>query len=164
MKEITQKYIKSLFTYRDGNLYWRVSLNRSIKIGSKAGSLKRIGYYKIGINGKTYLNHRLIYLYHYGFIPKQIDHIDNNKLNNKIENLREITNSQNHMNQKSHKNSASKYKGVSWYKRINKWRVQIQINNKNKHLGYFDDEINAAKVYNKKAIELFGKYACLNEI
>lgn len=166
MNEITQDLVKELFTYKNGNLYWKVHIPRStMKINDKAGSLnKNNGYYKIKINQKLYLGHRLIFLYHHGYLPKYVDHIDGNKQNNNIENLREITKSQNGMNRKSNKNSSSKYKGVSWAKHVNKWLVQIRINNKGINLGYFINEIDAAKTYNIKAIELFGKYAHLNKI
>lgn len=163
MSEITQEYIKFLFNYHDGELYWKIS-KQGIKIGNKAGTLLKDGRIKIGINGKTYLNHRLIFLYHNGFLPKEIDHIDNNSSNNKIENLRSVTRSQNQWNRKSNINCSSKYKGVTWNKQANKWHVQIQINNKNIYLGRFINEIDAAIAYNKKAIELFGKYAYLNKI
>ena len=59
---------------------------------------------------------------------------------------------------------SSKFKGVSWFKRTEKWKAQIQYRKKVIHLGYFKDEIDAAKAYNAKAIELFGEYACLNKI
>jgi len=90
------------------------------------------------------------------------DHIDRNPLNNQKENLRIVTISQNQMNiSKRKKITTSKYKGVSLYK--NKWQAQIQINKKPYHLGYYLNEIDAAKAYNKAAKELFGKYAKLNE-
>lgn len=59
-------------------------------------------------------------------------------------------------------NKKSKYKGVSWYKKYNKWATTVWHNNKKYHVGYFDDEIEAAKAYNQKAIELKGKRAKLN--
>ena len=163
-KELTQQVIKNLFEYKDGNLYWKVQKNSRALIGSKAGSLKNNGYYSITIDSKLYRNHRLIYLYHYGYLPKFIDHIDNDPLNNNIENLRETTRSQNLMNQKPRKNKSSKYKGVSWYKRDKIWQAQIKINKKQIHLGRFKLEKDAALAYNKAAIELFGEFACLNNL
>jgi len=164
MKELTQKYLKEIFDYKDGFLYWKVSLNLHIKIGSKAGSLHHTGYYNIGINGEKYLTHRLIYLYFNKTLPKMLDHIDNNRSNNKIENLRSSTRSENNRNAKKWKKSTSSiYKGVSWY-RNKKWISYINFNKKRFHLGYFTNEIDAAKAYNIKAIELFGEYANLNVI
>ena len=115
MSELTQEYIKSLFNYRDGELYWKI-LKPGIKIGNKAGTLQKDGRYQIGINGKVYLNHRLIYLYHHGYLPKTIDPFNNNPSDNKIENLRNVTKSQNQWNRKSNINCSSKYNGVYWNK------------------------------------------------
>ena len=93
----------------------------------------------------------------------QIDHIDNNGLNNQKNNLRIVTHSQNMMNK--HKRwGVSKHKGVSFFKRDNNWRAYISINKKQIHLGYFNFEIKAAMAYNKSAKELFGEYANLNEV
>ena len=164
MQKITQEQTQSLFNYKNGFLYWKVNRTANKVKGNKAGSIDNKGYYKIQINNKQYFNHRLIYLYHYGYIPKQIDHIDNNPLNNNIENLRESTQLQNCMNRKSNKNSTSKFKGVCWHKVSNKWIANIRINGKLKHLGYFKSEIQAAKAYNKAAMKYFKEFAYLNEV
>jgi len=94
----------------------------------------------------------------------QVDHIDRDPLNNHVSNLRWVTKNENSRNISSHKYSTSKYKGVHFDKRHRKWRVQLRINNKNKHLGYFHCEIEAALVYNKKAKEICGEFALLNDI
>jgi len=93
----------------------------------------------------------------------QVDHINHNTLDNRIENLRMCTNSQNHMNRKPHKNTTSKYKGVC-LPQNKKWVAQIHVNKKQVHLGYFELEIQAAKAYNKAARKYFGKFALLNEV
>lgn len=162
--KLTQEYVQSLFDYHNGDLYWKVKRQR-IKIGDKAGTLnKQTHRYQIGINYKYYQTHQLIYLYHYGYIPKEIDHIDNNHLNNNIKNLRPVTRSQNNMNRIKLRNTSSKFKGVCWNKQLNKWEVGIKINNKKKYLGLFKSETDAAIAYNNAAIELFGEYANLNEV
>lgn len=79
-------------------------------------------------------------------------------------NLRVVTVQQNMMNRKSNVGSSSKYKGVRWRKREKKWQARIKINGKDKHLGYFTSEEEAAEAYNKEAIKLFGEHALLNEI
>ena len=94
----------------------------------------------------------------------QIDHIDHNGLNNQRDNLRIVTSQQNLMNKLKRKNCSSIFKGVHWNKRDKKWVAQIGINKKIYNIGSFIFETDAAVAYNKKATELFGEYACLNEV
>ncbi len=93
---------------------------------------------------------------------KQIDHIDRNGLNNQRFNLRLCDYRQNQANQILRKNSSSKFKGVYWNKVCRKWQAQIGYNGKTIYLGLFTDKIEAGKVYDKKAIELFGRFANIN--
>jgi hypothetical protein len=91
-----------------------------------------------------------------------IDHINNNPLDNRKENLRIVTIKENSKNKSSHKNSSSKYIGVYWYKQINKWVSKIYINGSQKSLGYFENEIEAAIVRDTATKKYFGKYGNLN--
>ena len=92
----------------------------------------------------------------------EVDHINGDKLENKRSNLRLCTHTENLRNQ--HKTcGTSKYKGVCWHKAMSKWRVQIRGNNKKIHLGFFDNEEDAAHAYNMAALELFGEFANLNK-
>lgn len=158
---ITQKELKDYFSYRDGHLWW-IKHRNSTLIGRQFGCLKdgyRFGTFKYN----NYKEHRLIWLYHYGVWPKdQIDHINGIRDDNRIENLREVDNQQNHLNLGSHLGSTSKYKGVHWFSRDSNWQAQIMNKGKRYHLGYFDTEIEAAKAYDTKAKELHGKFARLN--
>lgn len=110
---------------------------------------------------KTIKMHRLIMSVPIGF---EIDHKDGNGLNNQRNNLRICTRSENQMNRRKKENSSSIYKGVSFHKREGKWRAVIMINGKYIGLGDFDSEVEAAKAYNTKAIELFCEFANLNNI
>ena len=93
----------------------------------------------------------------------QVDHIDGNTENNICTNLRWSTNSKNLMNRTYKKpNQTSIYKGVYWDKRANKWRVKLMFNKQRIHLGFFNDEVEAAKAYDKQAKELCNDYAILN--
>lgn len=93
---------------------------------------------------------------------KIIDHINHDGLDNRRENLREATNSQNNANQQKMLGTSSGFKGVYWHKQADKWRAQIMFNRKYKHLGLFASEIEAAHAYDNAARELFGEFAHLN--
>lgn len=93
-----------------------------------------------------------------------IDHRDHNGLNNQKSNLRFCTPSENAMNARKNENSSSVYKGVCFFNRDKKWLAQIQVNGKPIRLGCFASEVEAAKAYNNKAIELFCEFANLNII
>ena len=112
------------------------------------------------INGKwtTIIMHRLIMNAQKG---QEIDHINHNGLDNRKCNLRFCTRSQNIMNTRP-KRGTSKYKGVSWCKMTQNWLSCIMMDGEYINLGYYDDEIDAAKTYDDKAKELFGEFACLN--
>ena len=150
---LTVEYVCSLFEYIDGDLYWRVNRGPS-KAGDKAGSKNNTGYLHVSIDSKLYKNHRIIWLMHNGSSPKFVDHIDGDPLNNKIENLRGATQSQNMMNLKTPRTNTSGIKGVSWYKPRRKWRVSVTVNGKQKSFGCFDD-IELAELV---AIEARNKY------
>lgn len=138
----TKEYLQSIFEYRDGNLYWKEHQYRNKVKGKVAGSLTSNNYIRIAVNKKYYLAHRLIFLFHYGFLPKKIDHIDTNTLNNKIENLRAATSRQNNYNCKLSKRNKSGYKNVFWNKDRKKWQVILQVDGKQKYFGlYFDKEV-----------------------
>ncbi len=94
-----------------------------------------------------------------------VDHRNRDGLDNRSENIRIATRSENHANSKKYKNKgASKFKGVGWDKVNRKWRAKIMIDYCTIHLGRFDSEIEAALAYNKAAIKLFGEFALINEI
>jgi len=162
---MTQELLKQMFEYRDGNLYWKIVKTNSINIGQIAGTNHCEGYRQIKINGKIYKEHRLIWLYHYDVLPtKQIDHINRIRNDNRIENLRLSTNSENCANRHKKNGLSSKYKGVYWFKENKKWQSTIKINNKTKYLGCFHEESAAAQAYNEAAIKHFGEFALINKL
>lgn len=112
-----------------------------MKNGDRAGSQnKKDKYYSVYVLGKVYKLHLLIFLYHNGYFPEnQVDHKDQNRENNRIENLREVSRSCNAKNSKVYKNSISGIKGVSWYSKYDKWVARMNIKNKSVTLGYFTD-------------------------
>lgn len=160
---ISQEEIIEFFEYKNNGLYWKkkTSNKSRISIGTRIGSICH-QYRSVEFKGKRYLEHRLIWLLFYGYLPKEIDHINGIKDDNRIENLREVTHLQNQQNRKKIKQFTSKFKGVSWQKQTKKWRALIYNKGIQIYLGLFDSEIKAAKAYNDKAIELFGEFANLN--
>jgi hypothetical protein len=158
---VTQDYLKEIFEYKDGSLYWKKS-RPHVTLGMKAGHLKQDdGYIRIAIDKKAYYAHRLIYIFHHGFCPKTLDHIDTNRSNNKIENLRPATNSKNGANRKLGSNSKTGFKGVHQINEC-KFRAYISINKKRKHLGYFNTATDAHLAYQAAAKDAFGEFARFN--
>lgn len=154
---ITQERIKELFRYKDGKLIRLVSLGRAIK-GMIAGTINNIsGYVITQIDGKKYLNHRIIFLYHNGWLPECLDHINGIKTDNRIENLRECTPNQNQWNQKK-REGTSKYKGVCWDPKNNKWLARVKVNYKYIYLGRFKEEDKAGEVVRKARKNLHGEF------
>jgi hypothetical protein len=149
----SQDYLQSILQYKEGNLYWKIRPSQGTKIGDIAGSISG-GYGQIYIHNCAYKVHRIIFMMFNGFMPKQIDHIDGNPSNNKIENLRETDYFTNNYNKKIMSNSKSGVKGVNWHKGAKKWRVEVCFNKKNQYLGLFED-IELAELV---AIEAREKY------
>ena len=129
---LDQATIREVLEDRDGVLYWR-------KTGEKAGTLHHTGYTQISLGRKLYNAHRLMFMLHHGWVPKVIDHVDGNRSNNKIDNLRAATWRQNLHNMKLRPNSKSGCKNVSWSAGRKKWVVQISIEGRQTNLGRFDD-------------------------
>ena len=100
--DISKEILHTYFTYNDGMLYWKVNKWRSPrKAGDKAGRIVKDGYLQTCLNGKRLLNHQIVFMMFNGYIPKEIDHIDRDVANNRIENLRETTRSENLKNRKT---------------------------------------------------------------
>ena len=113
------------------------------------------------IKGKFVHLHRLLL----NFPRTPIDHKNGCSLDNRRENLRTCTTSENSMNQKKQSRiTSSIYKGVYFHKQRQKYTARIKLNKKIRHIGYFENEHDAGEAYNKKAIELFGDFALLNVI
>ena len=146
------------FKYEDDKMYRKFKTKWICCNDNKS---EKLGYIRIRINKKLYLLHRVIYKY---FNPdwditdtsnnNLIDHFDIDPTNNKIENLRLATRSQNNRNIKKKENCSSKYRGVFCNKSTSKWRASIRINSKAKHLGYFINEEEAYLAYKKACDEL----------
>lgn len=134
-----------------GKLFWRerereffetdvahLVWNKKYKDKS-AGGLAGNGYLSISIFGQQHLVHRVVYaIYHSNWPIRQIDHINGDRADNRIENLRDVTSSENGKNMKRHSKNTSGITGVYWHKRDKKWQAHIMHERKFIHLGYFD--------------------------
>ena len=150
MNKVTQERLKEIFDYIDGHFVCKIP--RSIlKIGDVVGTQRKDGYVEICIDKKIYLVHRLVFMFFNGYFPEEIDHINNIRNDNRIENLREVTHTQNQWNHAKRKNNTSGFKGVDFNKQNNKWRAQIRQNSKKLHLGSFLTPEEAYQAYCKAA-------------
>jgi hypothetical protein len=155
---ITQDILKSHVHYNPetGLFTWLVSKTHNVKIGQVTGCINTDGYLRIMINRKSYLAHRLAWLYMYGNFPLYIDHINEIKSDNKIVNLRECKKSENLKNIGMLRNNTSGFKGVSWNK--GKWQVRAKLNGKSHYLGMYQDINDAANAYKEFARKNHGEF------
>jgi len=145
MLPITKEYLSSIICYdkSTGIFKWRIYRSATAIAGSIAGNTSHVsGYRLIKISRKSYLAHRLAWLYVYGEWPvDEIDHINGITDDNRIDNLRQATRKQNQQNIRMPKstNKASGFLGVHWHNQNKKWEAKIRDNGKTIHLGLFDD-------------------------
>ena len=149
-EELTAIRLRELLKYNPdtGEFVWRVSC-RGTKAGDTAGTSGSEGRRHITIGYSKYKAHRLAWLYVYGYWPKNlIDHINGDPTDNRIENLREATVSENlHNQRRSHKNNKTGVLGVQWRPMKNKFRARITVSGKEISLGHFDSIEDAEKAY-----------------
>lgn len=150
----------------DGQFYWKKPRGGPKRIDSdgvenRAGSKRGDGYVSISALGFKYLAHRLAWFYVHGVWPENIiDHINNDRTDNRIENLREA--SENSRNQGLRSDNTSGFRGVSFSKEHGKWVARIVHNYRQHVLGYFDVKEDAIAAYNRQADEFHGAFARLN--
>ena len=147
---LTQEKLRQLLTYdpTTGNFVWLVNRRSKVKAGAIAGYKDANGYTKIQINGQTYSAHRLAWYYVHGvWPPQEIDHINRQRDDNRLCNLRLADKMLNNRNRKT--SNKHGVKGVHWHKMFNRWVGQISLNGKNNHLGLYDrfeDAVQARKI------------------
>lgn len=158
--ELTQARVRELFDYReDGALIWKIYRSQNARAGDVAGYKKSHGYLYISIDDKRFIAHRIVFLWHHGYLPADVDHINGIRSDNRIENLRAASRSQNLQNSKKSSRNTSGFKGVSWCKKRMKWRANICANYKQVALGYFDTPEAAHAAYVEAARSLHGDFA-----
>lgn len=175
MADITQDFLKSILHYNPatGVFTWRkrprehfatarIYNSWNMKHAGKiAGGLTaKSKYWGLRINSKLYLAHRLAWRYVTGVWPEhELDHINCNRTDNRMANLREATHSENVKNTPMRKTNTSGYKGVTWHKHTGKWAAQIKVNSKHIHLGIFDTPEEAHAAYCEAAKKYHGLFA-----
>lgn len=158
---VTQEQLKSLLSYNtktgEFTSIKAVGHNGNWKAGRKVGYLDRSnGYIKISLLGKKHYAHRLAWLYVYGHLPKEkIDHINHDRMDNRLSNLRVVSDLESARNCSKCKSNTSGFTGVTWDKNLSKWVVRIMVNRKNLHIGVFED-IEIAKIARKEAEKEYG--------
>jgi len=154
-------YIQKHFRYENGSLY-RTTNRGGQKIGNKVGWMTHCNgrpYWKFSMGGKTNYLHHAIFVMPNGYKPNYIYHIDGDSTNNRIENLRAATQSQNAGNSAMSKNNTSGYKGVTYLKDTGKWKAAIMINRKHISLGSYATIEEAHEAYKAGAAKHFGEFA-----
>jgi hypothetical protein len=155
--KLTAERLRELLTYDpDTGLFIR-RVNRQGrwgKAGTVAGHINPHGYRVIWI-GANYMAHRLAWLYVHGALPEgQLDHINQDKTDNRMENLRLVTHAENMQNRPHQRNNVSGFKGVAPCRRTGRWQALICSNNKQIHLGFFDTPELAHAAYCEAAARL----------
>lgn len=149
-----------IFYYRDGKLYNKVTRGDKAKKDTEAGTVNNHGYRRVKIQGRLYFAHRIIWAIHNGDIPEglEIDHVNHDRTDNRINNLRLVTPSENQRNQSIRIKSRSGVTGVGWKEANNKWQARIKVGGKDKYLGLLDD-LELAELVMIEAREKYGYHA-----
>ena len=145
---ISQEKVRSLFDYnpQTGEFIRKHFIVGSSfdRVGKPAGTISADGYCRLSIDKRLYLLHRLIWLWHYGYLPEsEIDHVDRDRGNNRIENLREVSTQCNSKNKDVRSDNKTGVTGVFWYERYQAYQASIRVNGSSIHLGYYAELIEA---------------------
>lgn len=161
MKEISVFDLKRLVSYdQETGVFIRKSSSLKYAAGSVIGTEGKDGYLQGNVLGIKFQLHRLAWFYHYESHPSGcIDHIDGNKQNNRIENLRIADKSQNGANRGPQKNNKSGFKGVYWDNRSQRWVACVKKNKKTIFVKYFKSKLEAAQAYDAEHVAAYGDYA-----
>ena len=152
--QVSHERVLELFDYEDGKLFRK-------RDGKQIGcyTTKHHRYARMSIDGKYYKVHRIIFLYHKVYLPDIIDHINGDRYDNRIENLREVNTYQNRQNSRIYSTSTSGVKNVYWCKSSKKWRVSMHINGEKHIFGHYADIEEAKQVATSMRDKYFKDFA-----
>jgi len=159
---VTVERIREVLSFEPltGVFSWKVAPTRSVKVGDVAGNRNARGYIAIKIDRRLYMAHRLAWLYVTGEWPVAgVDHVNGSKTDNRFENLRQATHSENMRNRGAQKNNACGYKGVYFTKKDKRWVANIWLHGKKKYLGEFSTPEDAHAAYCAAAEKYHGEFA-----
>jgi hypothetical protein len=151
---LTAERLRALLSYDEltGVFLWRPGHRRA---GKPAGTVTQYGYRQLVVDGRSLLAHRIAWAYVHGLWPsKGMDHINGDKLDNRISNLREADQSQNMQNMRLRRTNTSGLMGVSWDKQRSKWRAQIKVKRQVRVIGLFPTAEEAGAAYLRTKAEL----------
>lgn len=155
MKTLLARELCSYLSELDGKLYWKIKPSRKTVLGSIAGTTDDDGYRVVTFRGTKFFVHRIVYLLHQGYMPEFIDHINGNRVDNNISNLRVCTKQENSYNAKLSSRNKSGVKGVTWHSASNKWHVRLgQV-----YLGIYASLTEAQAVVERYRAEFHGDFA-----
>ena len=154
---LSQERLKELFIYEDGRLIWTDVGPKRLR-GKRAGTVNGSGYRQVKVDGTIYPEHRLIFMYHHGFVPKLIDHINCVRDDNRIENLRPCDQRHNNYNTVGW-SKRSLPKGVTWSKKDKRYQAQLSIDGRNRYLGQFKELADAERCVREAREAAHGEFA-----
>lgn len=154
---------KEFITYDPdtGLMYWNKVINNKARSGDLCGSnVDSKGYRRVCFKGKQFRAHRVAWLLYYGCTPSaQIDHINGNRTDNRICNLRLASNAENSRNAKLSKDNTSGCSGVTYHKKAKKWAASIMYNRKQIYLGIYENILDAVQVRKEAEVRYFGAFS-----
>ena len=158
---LTQEYLRSILDYNPDTGVFTRKRRKDVRpewntrwAGKVAGNLHNHGYWMLSIDNKRYLAHRIAFIYTYGYEPNEVDHINGDRLDNRICNLRDVTSSENNRNMKRAKNNTSGKTGVYWDKVNSKWMAIAWCENKQHFAGRFARKEDAIKARDELQVKL----------
>ena len=151
--------LQHLFECKDGVLFWKNPNARRCKKGDKAGHIDKDGYVIVRFDDKRVPAQKIIWYMAYGEMPEMLDHINGNRSDNSLSNLRKVTKRENNFNKAMRSDNTSGVCGVRWHKQRKKWNARIKIDGVEKSLGMYASFQDAVNARLEAETTFFGEYS-----